>query len=141
MTSAERPERRKQLLTLALECVELYADLLGVALPEDDGGLGWLEEEVSPDPDLHPMHYAHWLAGQVVLRAHQLGVRSPSKKARIPADTRWGVWERDNFTCQHCGCRRNLAVDHIHPESRGGGLELANLQTLCRSCNSKKGAR
>jgi len=61
------------------------------------------------------------------------------KKQYIPPDIRWQVWERDNFTCKHCGTRRHLSIDHIYPEFLGGHLELSNLQTLCRSCNSKKG--
>jgi rubredoxin len=61
-------------------------------------------------------------------------------KQPIPADLRWEVYERDNFTCRKCGARRFLSVDHIHPESRGGTLDLSNLQTLCKSCNSRKGA-
>lgn len=64
-----------------------------------------------------------------------------SFKQPIPNDLRWAVWERDNFTCRHCGARRDLSVDHIVPESRGGAMALDNLQTLCRSCNSRKGAR
>jgi hypothetical protein len=62
-------------------------------------------------------------------------------KAPIPAELRWQVWERDNFTCQMCGARSHLAVDHIHPESKGGLLDLDNLQTLCTRCNSRKGAK
>lgn len=62
-------------------------------------------------------------------------------KTSIPVELRWQVWERDNFTCLHCGARRRLTVDHIIPESKGGTLELSNLQTLCGTCNSKKGDR
>jgi 5-methylcytosine-specific restriction endonuclease McrA len=51
------------------------------------------------------------------------------------------VWERDDFTCRHCGSRKHLTVDHIHPESKGGKMTMDNAQTLCRSCNSRKGAR
>jgi len=64
-----------------------------------------------------------------------------SQKEPIPADIRWAVWERDNFTCQHCGTRILLSVDHIIPESQGGTLDLANLQTLCSKCNSRKGTK
>ncbi len=63
----------------------------------------------------------------------------PKPKAYISPEVRWKTWERDNFTCLHCGTRKNLTIDHICPESIGGGLELINLQTLCKSCNSKKG--
>jgi len=64
-----------------------------------------------------------------------------SKKIPIPNHFKWLVWERDNFTCKHCGSRKNLSVDHIIPESKGGQLTMENAQTLCRSCNSRKGAR
>lgn len=62
-------------------------------------------------------------------------------KVAIPADLRWEIWERDNFTCQHCGARRHLTIDHIYPEVRGGDLSPENLQTLCRPCNSRKSAK
>ena len=62
-------------------------------------------------------------------------------KVIIPEALRWEVFERDNFTCQHCGTRRMLRADHIHPEAKGGVTILSNLQTLCNSCNSRKGSR
>lgn len=64
-----------------------------------------------------------------------------NRKAPIPADVRWLVWERDNFTCQKCGSRKNLSIDHIIPESKGGEATMENCQTLCKTCNSSKGAR
>jgi len=70
-----------------------------------------------------------------------LGIHKPKQSKRpIPPEIRWAVWERDNFICQHCGTRRHLSVDHVIPESKGGTLALDNLQTLCKSCNSRKGA-
>lgn len=59
----------------------------------------------------------------------------------ISSALRWEVWERDDFTCRHCGARRDLVADHVIPRSSGGLTNTPNLQTLCRSCNSKKGAR
>lgn len=63
------------------------------------------------------------------------------KKEPISRELRFEVWDRDNFTCQHCGTRRDLSVDHIYPESKGGPTLLDNLQTLCRPCNSRKGSK
>ena len=66
---------------------------------------------------------------------------SPYTKQRIPNDLRWQIWERDNFTCQCCGGRKHLSIDHIYPECRGGQLTEENLQTLCKNCNSKKSTK
>ena len=60
-----------------------------------------------------------------------------NKQKYIVLSSQWS--ERDNFTCLHCGVRKHLSVDHIVPESGGGTLSSKNLQTLCRTCNSKKG--
>jgi len=62
-------------------------------------------------------------------------------KVNIPHWLKWKVWERDDFTCKFCGKRKDLSVDHIQPESFGGKLEIENLQTLCRSCNSIKNCK
>lgn len=51
------------------------------------------------------------------------------------------VWDRDDWTCRHCGTHRNLTVDHIKPVSKGGTNDLDNLQTLCGTCNNRKNDR
>ena len=63
------------------------------------------------------------------------------KKETIKHSLKWAVWKRDGFLCQHCKATQNLSVDHIIPESLGGDLSMHNLQTLCRSCNSRKSNR
>lgn len=62
------------------------------------------------------------------------------RKERIPDSFRTKVFERDRYRCVLCGSWDGLSVDHIHPESKGGLLTMENAQTLCRSCNSRKGA-
>jgi hypothetical protein len=49
--------------------------------------------------------------------------------------------DRDGMICKHCGATDNLSIDHVVAVVNGGKNVLSNLQILCRSCNSKKGAR
>lgn len=63
------------------------------------------------------------------------------QKKPIPEALRWQVFERDGMKCKKCGSQSWLRADHIVPEIAGGEATLDNLQTLCRSCNSKKGKR
>ncbi len=78
------------------------------------------------------------------LRLRDLTRKLPEKPTcsrQVPAAVRWAVWERDNFTCLHCGSRRFLSLDHKIPWSKGGTHDQDNLQTLCRTCNSRKRTR
>lgn len=62
-------------------------------------------------------------------------------RRRLHTDHRKAIFERDGFRCKHCGTPDDLTVDHIIPVTAGGLSFDENLQTLCRSCNSKKGCR
>lgn len=75
------------------------------------------------------------------LRGDRPSAPSVYRKAEISASLRKAVYERDLYRCKHCGTHLDLSVDHIVPESKGGATDLSNLQTLCRPCNSRKGAR
>ncbi len=90
----------------------------------------------------------------------KLGTMPPSRRGTIPwnfrnitpiherirkspeyAEWRWGVFVRDDFTCQMCGVRgARLRANHIkkfsdYPELR---LELTNGITICENCDVKK---
>lgn len=64
--------------------------------------------------------------------------REPSLRLRFK------VLQRDRFRCRVCGSSPansagvELHVDHIRPWSAGGETILANLQTLCSTCNLGK---
>lgn len=73
-----------------------------------------------------------------------------------PRGVRALVLRRDGWQCRGCGWSpgdfvppaptgrplyRGLEIDHIHPRSRGGADGIDNLQVLCTSCNTRKGAR
>jgi hypothetical protein len=49
--------------------------------------------------------------------------------------------ERDGAKCKHCRSTNDLTVDHIVAVVKGGKNLISNMQILCRSCNSRKGAR
>lgn len=77
------------------------------------------------------------------LEASQYGIAFTAsvKRRRMPVKKANSVFARDGHACRHCGTGDRLTVDHIYPVSLGGGDEMENLQTLCHSCNSRKGAR
>ncbi len=49
------------------------------------------------------------------------------------------VFARDGLKCLRCGTDENLTVDHVVAWSDGGPTTFENLQTLCLSCNVRKG--
>lgn len=49
--------------------------------------------------------------------------------------------KRDEYSCQYCGRKGNLTIDHVIPKSRGGPESWENLVAACHPCNSKKGNR
>src|SRR6266513_6529098 len=64
---------------------------------------------------------------------------------RVPRDThrrkitRRAVFARDGWTCQYCGSRSSLTVDHVVPRSKGGTSSWDNIVTSCAPCNRRKG--
>lgn len=59
----------------------------------------------------------------------------------VPRKLRDRVFNRDGKKCLYCESTEKLTVDHIKPVSKNGKTIFSNLQTLCKTCNSKKGAR
>ncbi len=66
---------------------------------------------------------------------------------KVPRDahrrkiTRRAVFARDSWTCQYCGSRSNLTVDHVIPRSKGGNSSWENIVASCAPCNRRKGDR
>lgn len=68
-------------------------------------------------------------------------VRLPMSRINSKKPSRSLILKRDNFTCQYCGENRNLIIDHILPQSRGGKDTWENLVACCYSCNNAKDNR
>jgi 5-methylcytosine-specific restriction endonuclease McrA len=66
---------------------------------------------------------------------------------KVPRDahrrkiTRRAVFARDSWTCQYCGSRSNLTVDHVIPRSKGGSSSWENIVASCAPCNRRKADR
>ena len=70
-------------------------------------------------------------------------------KKQIEDEARWyqakkATFERDDYTCQHCGASNTTIIPHhIKRKRLGGPDDPSNLVTLCQKCHgqahSKKG--
>jgi 5-methylcytosine-specific restriction endonuclease McrA len=75
------------------------------------------------------------------LETQRPSTENKTNRKSISQGLRRSVYERDEYGCVTCQARKDLSVDHIIPVVKGGTNDLDNLQTLCRSCNSKKGTK
>jgi len=66
-------------------------------------------------------------------------VKLPLSKIVSCKPSRAMIYKRDNNTCQYCGARSKLTIDHVIPKCRGGSDTWENLVVACSSCNTKKG--
>ena len=62
------------------------------------------------------------------------------ERGKVSNKLRFYIYARDGHRCRMCGrYTDDLEIDHIIPISKGGKTVESNLQTLCRSCNIRKG--
>ncbi len=64
------------------------------------------------------------------------------ERGKVSNKLRFAIYQKDGYRCRHCGVSERYAtleIDHIIPIARGGKSTYDNLQTLCHSCNVKKG--
>lgn len=60
-----------------------------------------------------------------------------SQREHVSASVRREVWRKAGGSCQRCGSRSALQVDHILPAALGGRSGIGNLRLLCRCCNQR----
>jgi 5-methylcytosine-specific restriction endonuclease McrA len=81
---------------------------------------------------------------------HSLGYRIRQNNRRVRLSQNGGrftvkEWQclcaAYGFRCLCCGQVKPLTADHVIPIVHGGSGNIANIQPLCASCNSKKGIK
>ena len=75
----------------------------------------------------------------------EYGNRRRSRENNSPGSFTTKEWKslcrQYNHRCARCGEKKKLTVDHVVPLSKGGSNYIDNIQPLCSSCNSSKGAK
>ena len=103
-------------------------------------GTGTLEENQLPLP-FDPLTDIHILT-QPLLRT-DVDENEPQQQRlpnyRVHKNDLYGKQEGDCNGCKRHFEIRNLTVDHIVPQAKGGTDHPKNLQLLCAACNSSKG--
>lgn len=81
-----------------------------------------------------------WRAANPDILRHFVRLRRARKKNAVGSHTKgeWAMMCRWFGNCCLCCGATEIAADHVIPISRGGSDCIANLQPLCRSCNSRK---
>ena len=91
------------------------------------------------------LEHAQWeLHSETTAIARPTVIRLTSY-VRLPRDahrrkiTRRAVFARDDWSCQYCGVRSNLTVDHVIPRSKGGSSDWENIVASCAPVQPPQG--
>lgn len=109
-------------------------------------------------PDFSSYDFDNWC--DLPPGVEQRVIRTPTRTIRIPTViqlihyarlprcevrfNRRNIFIRDRNRCQYCGrtrTQRELNLDHVIPQSRGGKSTWVNVVCACLPCNTRKGAR
>lgn len=72
----------------------------------------------------------------------RMAILTQREEMSIPKKIRELVYAKCNGHCAYCGreiAYKDMQVDHIHPQYKGGSDDIDNLLPSCRACNFRKG--
>jgi len=96
---------------------------------------------VPPEAELHELHSPN----QVVLVPDQIIFAiNRAFIPQLPQPNKRSIYARENGRCAYCNRWISYAaatLDHIVPQSLGGGSTWENLVNCCQRCNQRKGGR
>jgi len=78
----------------------------------------------------------------IIVKKSLINTQMLTPKERIPNYLRRRVIERDGIHCVYCDddlTDKEVHMDHVLAESKGGQTTYDNLQVTCRKCNLAKG--
>ena len=102
-----------------------------------------LEEEANVTSH-DPKHVAKTLSFAKVYLRTDIPELTDTQHEPITIGGKHKLYGQQEGFCKGCNIHfnfQNLTIDHIVPQSQGGGDSPENLQLLCNSCNSIKGDR
>lgn len=73
-------------------------------------------------------------------RSHTARARASGSSGRFNENEWRELCRRHDNKCACCGEHKPLTADHVISLATGGTNTIDNIQPLCRSCNSRKGA-
>lgn len=83
-----------------------------------------------------------WLEEKIKSGVIVIGQMQENKhltRSQLTTKVKGLILKIDDFTCQYCGSKEDLEVDHVVPIELGGTNDNDNLLTCCSSCNKSKG--
>jgi hypothetical protein len=106
---------------------------------DEDVAASFAEDEDSPrcQSCRHNVH-GEDLYVETAELSERLSVLDDTSAVEVSRKRRAQVFRHYGKKCFACGSDGPLAIDHIHPRSRGGTAAFYNLQPLCAKCGQAK---